>query len=255
MKLKVCYVCNEDKPLSDYSFSKNRDRHKATCKKCVAKRAREKRAEKAEANLRFCKQCKVWLDVSLFQCDRANRYHYECKKCTLFLTREGTFSKSVIIGSEKLCLECHKLKDISLFKPGRGIGDIQAYCMPCLKIRGQRKYKKEKAKYRERSYKWRIDNREVYLAQHRIHQFNRENQIKAQSDGTVTEDFLKEIYATNNCFYCERETPRDDRTLEHLVPLSRGGLHSIYNIEMACVNCNSSRQHKTVEEWNEYKEL
>lgn len=255
MELKLCHVCHEDKPLSDYSFIKDRNRYNYNCKACVARKARDKRAEDKRLQIRFCRNCKTWLSNDSFQQDKAGRSHYECKNCVILLTKRGIISKSVILDSRKLCLECHELKDISHFKPGRGIGDVQAYCSPCLSLRAQRKYKNEKEKYRERSYRWRIDNREVYLAQHRIHQFNRNNLVKAQSDGTVTGKFLIEIYATLNCFYCKRETPASERSLEHVMPLSRGGSHSASNIEMACINCNSSKREKTLKEWNEYKSI
>jgi len=255
MEPKLCNVCNEDKPLHNYTFIKDRKKYKATCKECVARKSREDRSQKKQQNLRFCKNCKNWLDFSEFQKDQAERYHYECKKCVILLTKSGSTSKSVIVGSDKLCLECHKLINISNFPVGRGLGGVQAYCSSCIRLRAQKKYKSEKSKYRERSYRWRIENREVYLAQHRIHQFNRISQTKAQSDGTVDEDFLKQIYGTENCYYCNRATPDDERTLEHVIPLSRGGLHSVYNIEMACINCNSGKQHKTIEEWEEYKKI
>lgn len=48
------------------------------------------------------------------------------------------------------------------------------------------------------------------------------------------------------CFYCEVEAPM---TMDHVVPISRGGTHSIGNLLPACAKCNSSKRHRTVMEW------
>lgn len=53
--------------------------------------------------------------------------------------------------------------------------------------------------------------------------------------------------AAGHCSYCGRE---DKLTLDHIVPLSRGGKHSKDNVVPACSHCNFSKGTKTVEEWN-----
>jgi 5-methylcytosine-specific restriction endonuclease McrA len=40
------------------------------------------------------------------------------------------------------------------------------------------------------------------------------------------------------CFYCKRKRPL---TMDHVVPLSRGGAHAAYNIVAACHSCNASK--------------
>jgi 5-methylcytosine-specific restriction endonuclease McrA len=51
----------------------------------------------------------------------------------------------------------------------------------------------------------------------------------------------------NRCAYCGR----DDMPLtkDHVVPISRGGAHSIENIVPACKSCNSRKNTKTPAEW------
>lgn len=50
-----------------------------------------------------------------------------------------------------------------------------------------------------------------------------------------------------HCAYCDREAKL---TLDHVIPLSKGGTHSKNNVVPACGHCNSSKGNKTVEEWN-----
>lgn len=62
------------------------------------------------------------------------------------------------------------------------------------------------------------------------------------------------------CYYCGlemlRDTPNDDprkENLEHLTPLSRGGMHCWTNTVLACAKCNLSKATKTMEEFMEYR--
>jgi 5-methylcytosine-specific restriction endonuclease McrA len=48
------------------------------------------------------------------------------------------------------------------------------------------------------------------------------------------------------CAYCNEVAPL---TMDHVVPISRGGVHSIGNLVPACANCNSTKRHRTVMEW------
>lgn len=62
------------------------------------------------------------------------------------------------------------------------------------------------------------------------------------------------------CFYCRRKLwkpspdgdgilPNKYATIDHLLPLSRGGTDAGANIVLACFNCNGSKSDKTVDEW------
>lgn len=49
------------------------------------------------------------------------------------------------------------------------------------------------------------------------------------------------------CFYCGSKPDR--LTVDHIVPLSRGGHDTIGNRIPACLSCNSSKGAKTFMEW------
>ena len=48
------------------------------------------------------------------------------------------------------------------------------------------------------------------------------------------------------CAYCGRRSPLQR---EHVIPLSRGGTHSVGNILPACASCNYSKHTRTIMEW------
>ncbi|MGW5519114.1 HNH endonuclease [Nocardia africana] len=53
--------------------------------------------------------------------------------------------------------------------------------------------------------------------------------------------------ANQTCFYCSARS--DQLTMDHVVPLSRGGTHSEGNIVAACGACNYSKGGKLYIEW------
>jgi 5-methylcytosine-specific restriction endonuclease McrA len=51
------------------------------------------------------------------------------------------------------------------------------------------------------------------------------------------------------CAYCGE---KKILTLEHVVPISRGGRHSAGNIIPACFTCNSSKRDRFITEWRNF---
>ena len=52
-----------------------------------------------------------------------------------------------------------------------------------------------------------------------------------------------EVYARDGgrCHICAEPVPRDQASLDHLVPISAGGEHSMANVSLAHRACNSRR--------------
>ena len=71
-----------------------------------------------------------------------------------------------------------------------------------------------------------------------------------QSDGSVTQ---KECYrilnSRNDCLYCGAILDKENRSLDHLEPLSKGGLHSTANLVVCCRTCNIKKRDTTFNSW------
>ncbi|MBW1729485.1 MAG: HNH endonuclease [Deltaproteobacteria bacterium] len=54
------------------------------------------------------------------------------------------------------------------------------------------------------------------------------------------------------CYYCHRKVGRDNLTMDHIVPLSRGGKSKKGNVVPACKECNTKKKYMLPIEWDEY---
>ena len=77
---------------------------------------------------------------------------------------------------------------------------------------------------------------------------SRRRALKAGNGGshTTEERLLKFAQLGHHCVYCWQKTKL---TIDHIIPLSRGGSDEIDNIVPACHSCNSKKHDKTAEEY------
>ena len=54
------------------------------------------------------------------------------------------------------------------------------------------------------------------------------------------------------CYYCNREVGSANLTMDHIVPLIRGGKSKKGNIAPACKECNNKKKYLLPIEWEEY---
>ena len=50
------------------------------------------------------------------------------------------------------------------------------------------------------------------------------------------------------CYYCESKFPKTELTMDHIVPVGRGGLSTKGNVVVCCKACNSKKGSKTAAE-------
>jgi hypothetical protein len=77
---------------------------------------------------------------------------------------------------------------------------------------------------------------------------NHRRAIAGGGSATLTiEEWLRIVDAyEGRCLYCQAP---DRLTMDHLVPISRGGDHSIENVVPACRSCNSRKHDRNMNVW------
>ena len=85
--------------------------------------------------------------------------------------------------------------------------------------------------------------------EHPEYDLNRRHKRRAQLQGNgvfhVLDKEIKRLYS-GNCIHCGSS---ERITMDHLIPVSRGGRHSIGNIVPMCQKCNFSKHSKLYAEW------
>lgn len=62
----------------------------------------------------------------------------------------------------------------------------------------------------------------------------------------------KRRMAKGRCYYCGNPTPPKELTMDHIVPISRGGKSSRGNVVPCCKTCNKTKKQLLPMEWEKY---
>lgn len=98
----------------------------------------------------------------------------------------------------------------------------------------------DKKKYMK---EWVINNRE----RKRFHLLKRVHLLRNAIGGYSYEDWvsMKERYR-NTCPSCLRKEPDIKLTVDHIVPISKGGTNCIENLQPLCKSCNAKKYTKII---------
>ena len=62
----------------------------------------------------------------------------------------------------------------------------------------------------------------------------------------------KQKCAKGKCYYCGEEVLPRELTMDHVVPVIRGGKSAKNNLVPACKECNNKKKHSLPMEWEQY---
>ena len=77
---------------------------------------------------------------------------------------------------------------------------------------------------------------------------------KAKARELRATQWWKRKRARGKCHYCERTFKPRELTMDHLIPLVRGGRSVQSNLVPACKECNNKKKYLLPTEWQEYLE-
>jgi len=62
----------------------------------------------------------------------------------------------------------------------------------------------------------------------------------------------KRRLAKGRCYYCGQQVSPRELTMDHIVPIARGGKSTKGNVVCACKTCNTQKKHLLPMEWEDY---
>ena len=75
---------------------------------------------------------------------------------------------------------------------------------------------------------------------------------KAKARELRNSQWWKRKRASGICYYCGKKFKATELTMDHLVPIVRGGRSTEGNVVPACKDCNSKKKYLLPTEWEEY---
>lgn len=109
-------------------------------------------------------------------------------------------------------------------------------------------YESHKEKLQNRTREWCRNN----YGRHMENVLRRVGRLKSQSVKPESIDsFCAKVKTkpTIICYYCEKRVSTKKIHFDHIVPLSKGGPHSIENICVSCERCNRSKHATPIQDW------
>jgi len=164
------------------------------------------------------------------------------------------------IRMKQKCQTCKIEKSLSDFHKNKNmISGHTAQCKHCTSLRSKRRYQKDGVKIRQQmaeqrriNYEHRIEierksrskNKEKYRPIKNATQSKR-NRLLNKKEYKILPKELYKVY-NSSCWACGGI---QNISLDHIVPLSRGGAHSVGNMLSLCRSCNSSKGNRLLSEW------
>lgn len=62
-------------------------------------------------------------------------------------------------------------------------------------------------------------------------------------------NWWKQKLSAGECYHCGKKFPVAELTMDHLIPIGRGGHSDRNNVVVSCKPCNTAKQSKVAGEW------
>lgn len=190
------------------------------------------------------------------ECEKFVKTNGLCSMHETRLRRHGSpiaRLKGEVVNGKRICPGCDEDKPLADYSPHRGTkSQLAPYCKPCQAARAAANRRRptylrsprDPEKEREYARRWRMANPEKVRANF--------DAYKARKAGALVEAFTrKEIFDRDGwmCHICSTAIdpavayPHPlSASLDHVIPLVRGGEHSRANVAAAHLTCNASKK-------------
>ena len=252
---KICRVCEVEKRHTEFSQKPNRPDKDTICRKCHYEKygktpaAREKARQRAAAALK-----KREADGTAKEYKRRHRKAQRNRYLAAGLTIDGKPRVAPPPRSEAERAAARAPSQYRVWRR-RWLRELApAKCVLAWYAGTGRPWNSPRLTDGEKfTMRYRMDSvfraRQIIKAQRR--KAGRAERIAKSSDGSVTPAALGALFGEARfCAYCmEPFKSSEDKQADHVEPLFLGGSHSMDNLVIACVSCNSSKGRKPLLQW------
>lgn len=266
-KTSICNECESEYPRHPIFYRKCKygDGLEKVCKKCrglefISKNIHVIFKSYIKESEKICSDCKFIFPNTL---DYFTKEQSKCKKCLgkEYGTQLGTINCQLINENKKKCKYCHTIKSNEEFKLHNKKKNIRvSYCNDCEDI-----YKTEKRRYDKEYYIENKKDKKEYYSNWKENGGNLIRQIHEQARITKKKSLLNDLtlkqwefslnYFNYSCAYCglskEEHKLLHNQSLhqDHIIPLSKDGVFSVFNIIPSCLTCNDSKNNMELEDF------
>lgn len=240
--LKYCPRCKQEKPI-DTAFHKNKARYDGVapvCKRCRS--SNKKRFDAKKASLKYCPMCNRAFTHEQFYGPNITNfsktgYCIECRSSSIYRKKIKLAEKGI-----KICTSCNEEKPYSKFNKDKNRADgFYPYCKICSNKTSIEHYQKNKKHYQKIHKEWYFAN-----PGYSRHRNNKRRALQRKAEGSYTKEEFETLcqHYGNICLCCGK---KKKLTVDHIIPLSKGGKNSIDNIQPLCLTCNKKKATKTID--------
>ena len=190
---------------------------------------------------KLCRKCNTTKTITEFYKDRTSKdgLHSLCKQC------KNTLSKIYMQKNKKVKNKYNKIHYET--RKEKGYKQDKEYY--------KEYYQKNKKRISERKKKYHIDNKERMELKQKIYKKTESAKISIKNTrmkrrtitktGDVTTQQLQELYENSKfCYWCNTNLKNKKIHLDHYIPLSKGGEHTLSNLVVSCPHCNHTKSNK-----------
>ena len=259
MKTYVCRTCSRPLPIDRFKYREDNRGYSYyelwACGRCQSLRKAERRAMKRKLpRALICPACNTGFSTT----------HSQKKYCTVKCQQQEEYKrrpkmpgKSYHKVSFGYCVTCGNLFCAH--------SSDTLNCSPKCSLKHEKKQKREyerrkrverKEKYPllhwaslQKLRQWKANNPERVYLKHRAHKNSRLKRILENGTHDFTyEQWLSLIgFWDYTCAYCDERGSRLER--DHVIPLAKGGEHTLSNIVPSCPSCNRKKETLDMRSW------
>ena len=197
-----------------------------------------------------CTKCQTEKSVSQFYMARG-KYVSSCKECQLLQRKQYYIDNKETVKVKRAAYQkAHRPEQYAHTQAWRKRN------LEKMREAGRRQYANNPQHHQAVKNAWReanIDKIKIIQKTHRLNNLEKfaEKQhirrAKMRSNGIyqVSKKELVKLYSSP-CIACGTS---ERVTVDHIIPIARGGTHSIGNLQPLCLSCNSSKNFRTMSEW------